>query len=52
MQTYYLRQIDLSPPPVIHYWLFQGGGSDVVLCCLILVLKFRWCFTYVCSLYF
>ena len=38
------RQIDLSPP-VIHYWPFQGGGSDVVLCCLFLVSEFRWCFT-------
>ena len=37
-------KIDLSPP-VIHYWPFQGGGSDVVLCCLFLVSEFRWCFT-------
>ena len=25
------RKTSLSPPPlVIHYWPFQGGGSDVV----------------------
>ena len=38
------RQTCLSPP-VIHYWPFQGGGSDVVLCCLFLVSEIRWCFT-------
>ena len=31
------RKTSLSPP-VIHYWLFQGGGSDVVS---VLVSDFR-----------
>ena len=34
-----------SHPPVLHIWPFQGGGSDVVLCCLVLMSEFRWCFT-------
>ena len=35
----------VSAPLVIHYWPFQGSGSDVVLFCLFLVSKFRWCLT-------
>ena len=46
----WIRKTSLSPQ-VIHYWPFQGSGSDVVLCCL------RWqscgaVSPYVCSLYF
>ena len=49
-----VHKTNLSPPPPpgIRYRPFQGGGSDVVFCCLF------WCQSlgdvspYVCSLYF
>ena len=37
------RKTNLSPP-VIHYWPFQGGGSDVVSVSCFGV-RVRWCFT-------
>ena len=40
-----LAASDMFEPPVINYWPFQCGGSDVVLCCLFLVSEFRRCFT-------
>ena len=31
-------------PPVILFWPFQGGCSDVALCCLFSVAEFWWRF--------
>ena len=44
--------VKLVKPPVIHYCPFQGGGSDVVLCCLFWCQSFGDVLPYVCSLYF
>ena len=40
------------PPQVIHYWPFQGGGSDRILCCLLGCQNFGDVSPYVCSLFF
>ena len=40
-EVVYVKLVLSPPPPVIHYWPFQGGSFVVILCRLFLVLEFR-----------
>ena len=47
-----IKLVSAPLPPGIRYRPFQGGGSDVVLCCLFWCQSFGDVSPYVCSLYF